>query len=57
MKDAEEIVLRNTCSIFITTCAHASSKLIRKFGIQRVIIDEATQASELETFLCVDQAK
>jgi len=46
-----------TSLIYITSCSFATDKIIRDFNIQRVIIDEATMANEIQSFLCLDKAK
>ena len=57
MEKARIEVLGITSLIYITSCSFATDKLIRDFNIQRVIIDEATMANEIQSFLCLDKAK
>jgi superfamily I DNA and/or RNA helicase len=56
LEKAKETIVKN-CKIFVTTCSFGVNKIIRENEIQRVIIDEATQATELLSFFALDHAK
>ena len=55
LEKAEETVMKNS-KIFITTCKMMNTKKINDLNITKVVIDEATQASELEAFMSIYQA-
>ena len=52
----EKTIIHN-CKILVTTCNFNLKRLIREFKIRRVIIDEASQATELSTFFTCDHAQ
>ncbi len=52
----ENLILSNT-PVIITTCKAIQSSALRDFRFTKVIIDEATQANEIETLLTFKEAE
>ena len=52
----ENLILSHT-PVIITTCKANQSNALRNFRFKKVIIDEATQANEIETLLTFKEAE
>ena len=52
----ESLILSHT-PVIITTCKAIQSNALRNFRFTKVIIDEATQANEIETLLTFKEAE
>ena len=55
LDNAEETIIKNT-RIFVTTCKMMNSKRLKDLNITKVVMDEATQSTELEAFLTIYKA-
>ena len=56
IKEKEENLILSKTPVIITTCKGIQSKALREFRFRKVIIDEATQAHEIETLMTMKQA-
>ncbi len=52
----EQLILSQT-PVIITTCKAIQSSAFRDFRFRKVIIDEATQANEIETLITMKEAE
>ena len=55
-REFEKKVVRDY-QILVTTCGNAATQLVRDLKIKRVVIDEATQVKEHESFLATLDAE
>ena len=57
MKFRQENLILGHTPIIVTTCNSANNRRLRDYRFKKVIIDEATQAQELETLLVMKNAE
>ena len=57
IKHKEEQLILSHTPVIITTCKAIQSSALKNFRFRKVIIDEATQAHEIETLITMKEAE
>jgi|APCry1669190288_1035285.scaffolds.fasta_scaffold346528_1 superfamily I DNA and/or RNA helicase len=56
IKNKQEKLILGQIPIIVTTCKAIQGKFLREIRFKKVIVDEATQAQEIETLIAMEEA-